>query len=215
MTFGKSVVHKNHTSKTELTTTVSFVIEHKSLQNKKTGSTSTVFTTSSINEVIRKSQRMKTVQKDEQVSVVYLPLRRPLGNSPMVWESVLSKTTPFALIFGLWPEWWKKTWLITQILLLVIVTIKAYSEKCSAMQSKIQAKPHPHLHPVTYLSSRIKDDDRHDNCSRKLPKMHLTSCTTTSHSKTDITAVLVGLAVCKDWVSTVKSGHGEHIQTCS
>ena len=44
---------------------------------------------------------------------MYIPLRRPLGNSPTVWESVRSNTTTFALIFlGLWPDWWKKTWLI-------------------------------------------------------------------------------------------------------
>lgn len=53
-------------------------------------------------EKVKESQRRFTVE--------YLPLRRPLWNSPTVWESVRSKPTPLALIiFGLWPDWWKKT----------------------------------------------------------------------------------------------------------
>lgn len=55
----------------------------------------------------------------------YLPLRRPRGNSPTVWESVRSKPTPFALIIlGLWPDWWKKTLLITKLVL--ITAVKRY-----------------------------------------------------------------------------------------
>lgn len=76
-------------------------------------------------------QRMRSFQ----FSVEYLPLRL-LGNSPTVWESVRSKPTPFALIIlGLWPDWWKKTLLITKEFWMITILMPCCNN-CSAMQSK-------------------------------------------------------------------------------
>lgn len=73
--------------------------------------------TKSHNAQVRKHAKTQGEEELEEVkesqrrlAVEYLPLRRPLWNSPTVWESVRSKPTPLALIiFGLWPDWWKKT----------------------------------------------------------------------------------------------------------
>lgn len=58
---------------------------------------------------------------------------------------------------------------------------------CKAKKTRLcyAAKLRTHLYPVTYLSSAIQEDDCHDNSRLKLPNMHLTPCTTASHSKTD------------------------------
>lgn len=86
----------------------------------------------------------------------YLPLRRPRGNSPTVWESVRSKPTPFALItLGLWPNWRKKTESFQ-------ITSLPTSLPCKAARRPNQGPP-PHTTP---------DDDCHDNTRAMLPLRH-------------------------------------------
>lgn len=116
------------------------------------------------------------------------------------------------------------TWLVKEDfadynIFLVIITVQPYCNNCSAMQSerdetlmkksKTATSPYTNL-PFFFffcLHSTLQEDDCHDNRRPILPNMHLTPCTTTSHTKTDITAVHARRAVYKRWENTEKSCH--------
>ncbi len=158
-----------------------------------------------------RSKNGKISDTQWQFSVEYLPLRRPLGNSPTVWESVRSKPTPFALIIlGLWPDWWKKT-------LLIIKCLGDHNKLSPTVTSALPCKAKdetlpddktttPRVHPITFfVQHSYQEDDCHDNSRPILPNMHLTPCTTASHTKTDITAVHARRAVCVSTESTLRN----------
>lgn len=134
-----------------------------------------------IKKSLDRSKNEKFSDTQSQFSVEYLPLRRPLGNSPTVWESVRSKPTPFALIIlGLWPNWWKKTLLIIKVW--VITTVKPYCNNCPAVQSRRRDFAEQQNYTLTYTQSpfsaaQLSRDDCHDNSRPILPNMHLTPCT--------------------------------------
>ena len=142
---------------------------------------------------------VKFSKRQQQFREVYLPFRRPLGNSPTVWESVLSKPTPFALIIlGLWPDWWKKTLRIINIL--VITTINPAVNNSPAMQSprrdlcrNINCTPGF----VQLWSERLSWQQQ-----TMLTSMHFTACTAASHTNTEITRLCM------------RSGHRDLIVKC-
>lgn len=83
----------------------------------------------------------------------------------------------------------------------MITTIKPYCNNCPAMQSKRRDSAEQEKYTLTYTQSPFfvqhsyQEDDCHDNSRPILPNMHLTPCTTASHTKTDITAVHARRAV--------------------
>lgn len=166
-------------------------------------------TKQSLDRAKSRSKNAKCSDTQWQFSVKYLPLRRPLGNSPTVWESVRSKPTPFALIIlGLWPDWWKKTLLVIKFLVMNSLTTAL---PCKAKhETLLNNKTTPSRTPNhLFVQHSYQEDHCHDNSRPILPNMHLTPCTTASHTKPDITAVHARWVVYKHWEYTEKSCHVE------
>lgn len=135
-------------------------------------------------EKVKESQRRFTVE--------YLPLRRPLWNSPTVWESVRSKPTPLALIiFGLWPDWWKKTllWRFSWGRSQQFKSELSCCLSCKAQDGTLlRTRPSLTSRHLSVQHSYQKDYCHGNNRSTP-PNMHLPPCTAAAHTMTENTAV--------------------------